>query len=148
MRLRIYLAAMAVATLALNAFALSAEYLEWGRGPAQFLMTKEETAKWKTIASDDDAKGFVALFWARRDPTPDTPRNEFREEYERRVASADKSFISDKKRGALSDRGKMLILFGQPKKIERSGGERQAAMPGMPGATWHCTSTLRASSPK
>jgi GWxTD domain-containing protein len=141
MRLRIYLAAMAVATLALNAFALSAEYLEWGRGPAQFLMTKEETAKWKTIASDDEAKGFVALFWARRDPTPDTPRNEFREEYERRVASADKSFISDKKRGALSDRGKILILFGQPKKMERSGGQRQGALPGMPGASSTGSST-------
>ena len=76
MRLRTYLAALAVSALALNAFALSAEYLDWGRGPAQFLMTKEEAAKWKTIASDDDAKAFVALFWARRDPTADTPRNE------------------------------------------------------------------------
>lgn len=133
MRLRTYLAALAVSALALNAFALSAEYLDWGRGPAQFLMTKEEAAKWKTITSDDDAKAFVALFWARRDPTPETPRNEYREEFDRRVAAADKNFLSDKKRGAVSDRGKMLILFGQPKKIERSGGQRQAALPGMPG---------------
>jgi GWxTD domain-containing protein len=135
MRLRTYLAALAVSALALNALALSAEYLDWGRGPAQFLMTKEEASKWKTITSDDDAKAFVALFWARRDPTADTPRNEYREEFERRVAAADKSFPSDKKRGAMSDRGKILILFGQPKKIERSGGQRQAALPGMPGAT-------------
>jgi GWxTD domain-containing protein len=133
MRLRNYLAAMAVAALALDAFALSAEYLEWGRGPAQFLMTKEEAAKWKTITSDDDAKDFVILFWARRDPTPETPRNEFREEYERRVATADKNFPSDKKRGALTDRGRILVLFGQPKKIERTGGQRQGALPGMVG---------------
>ena len=135
MRLRTYLAAMAVAALALNAFALSAEYLDWGRGPAQFLMTKEEAAKWKKIASDDDAKAFVSLFWARRDPTPDTARNEYREQFEARVVTADKNFVSDKKRGALSDRGKMLILFGQPKKMERSGDQRQAALPGMPGAS-------------
>lgn len=147
MRLRTYLAAVAVAALALNAFALSAEYLDWGRGPAQFLMTKEESAKWKTIASDDDAENFVALFWARRDPTPNTPRNEYREEFERRVAQADKNFISDKKRGALSDRGKMLILFGQPKKMERSGGQRQAALPGMPGATGSTSSATSASDP-
>ncbi|MDP9192038.1 MAG: GWxTD domain-containing protein [Acidobacteriota bacterium] len=133
MKLRTCLSAIAVATLAFNAFALSAEYSDWGRGPAQFLMTKEEAAKWKNISGDDDAKAFVALFWARRDATPDTPRNEFREEFERRVAMADKSFLSDKKRGALSDRGKVLILFGPPKKVEVAGGQRQAALPGMPG---------------
>jgi GWxTD domain-containing protein len=133
MRLRTYLAASIVAVCALSAYALSAEYLEWGRGPAQFLMTKEEAAKWKTISTDDDAKAFVVLFWARRDPTPATPRNEFREEYERRVAAADKNFPTDKKRGALTDRGKILILFGQPKKIERTGGQRESALPGMAG---------------
>ena len=147
MRLRTCLTAIAVATLAFNALALSAEFLEWGRGPAQFLMTKEETAKWKTISSDDDAKAFVALFWARRDPTPETPRNEYREEFERRVAAADRSFVSDKKRGAVSDRGKMLILFGQPKKIEASGGQRQGALPGMPGATAGTSTTTQAGDP-
>lgn len=136
MRFRTFLTALVVAGCALSgttAFALSAEYLDWGRGPAQFLMTKEEAAKWKTITSDDDAKAFVALYWARRDPTPATPRNEYREEFERRVAAADKNFPADKKRGALTDRGKALILFGQPKKIERTGGQRQSAMPGMSG---------------
>lgn len=136
MRLRMFLAALIVAGCALSgatAFALSAEYLDWGRGPAQFLMTKEEAAKWKTITADEDAKAFVLLFWARRDPTPETPRNEYRDEYERRVATADKNFPSDKNRGALTDRGKMLILFGQPKKIERTGSQRQSAMPGMSG---------------
>lgn len=136
MRLRTYLTALIVAGCALSgatAYALSADYLEWGRGPAQFLMTKDEAAKWKTITSDDEAKAFVALFWARRDPTPDTPRNEYRDEYERRVATADKNFPADKKRGALTDRGKILILFGQPKKIEGTGNQRQSAMPGMSG---------------
>ncbi|HEX6640517.1 MAG TPA: GWxTD domain-containing protein, partial [Thermoanaerobaculia bacterium] len=133
MRLRTQLAAIAVAACSLSAYALSAEYLEWGRGPAQYLMTKDEAAKWKTISSDEDAKEFVVLFWARRDPTPETPRNEFREEYERRVATADKNFVSDKSRGALTERGKMLVLFGMPKKIERTGNQRQGSMPGMSG---------------
>jgi GWxTD domain-containing protein len=141
MRLRTFLAALAVSALAFDALALSAEYLDWGRGPAQFLMTKDEAAKWKTITSDDEAKAFVLLFWARRDPTPDTPRNEYRMEYERRVATADKNFPSDKKRGALTDRGRVLILFGQPKKIERTGGQRQAAMPGMSGGGSTSTNT-------
>jgi GWxTD domain-containing protein len=124
---------MAAASLALSAYALSPEYVEWGQGPAQFLMTKDEAAKWKKISSDEDAKAFASLFWARRDPTPTTPRNEYREEFDRRVATADKNFPSDKKRGALTDRGRILILFGQPKRIERTGGQRQSAMPGMGG---------------
>src|SRR5690349_13000513 len=134
MRLRTYLATVAVAVCAVSAYALSAEYLDWGRGPAQFLMTKEEAAQWKTISSDDAAKDFVILFWARRDPTPETPRNEFREEYEKRVVTADKNFVNDKMRGALTDRGRILILFGQPKKIERTGGQRESALPGMSGS--------------
>jgi len=124
MKIRMFLAAGLAAGMALSAFALSAEYLDWARGPAQFLMTKEETAKWKTISTDEDAKAFVALFWARRDPTPDTPRNEFREEFEARAAAADANFGQGKTRGALTDRGRTLILFGKPKKIERAGTQR------------------------
>jgi GWxTD domain-containing protein len=133
MRLRTFLTTVLVAVSAVSAFALSAEFLEWGRGPAQYLMTKEETAKWKTITTDEDAKAFVALFWARRDPTPDTPRNEFREEYERRVATADKNFATEKKRGALTDRGEIYILFGKPTKMERTGTQREGALPGISG---------------
>jgi hypothetical protein len=45
MRLRAYLAALAVTIgSAASMFALSAEFLDWGRGPAQFLMTRDETA--------------------------------------------------------------------------------------------------------
>lgn len=141
MRLRTYLTAFAVVACAFGAYALSSEYLEWGRGPAQFLMTADETAKWKGISTDDDAKAFVALFWARRDPTAGTPRNEFREEFERRVVAADKNFPADRKRGALTDRGKFLILFGQPKKIERTGGQRESSLPGMSGGGSTSTTT-------
>jgi GWxTD domain-containing protein len=144
MKLRTYLTALLVAGCVLSgasAFALSAEYLDWGKGPVSFLMTKEEAAKWKTITSDDDAKAFVALFWARRDPTPDTPRNEYRDEFERRVATADKNFLSEKMRGALTDRGQVLIVFGQPKKIERTGMERESALPGQPGAIGQSSDT-------
>lgn len=129
MKTRLFLTALVLAAMAVNALALSAEYLEWGRGPVQFIMTKEEAAKWKTVGTDDEAKAFVALFWARRDPTPETPRNEFREEYDKRVATADKNFPGEKVRGAMTDRGRALVLFGMPKKMERTGNQRDSAMP-------------------
>src|SRR5688572_10282476 len=118
-----------IALIAVSAFALSPDRAEWGKGPVQFLMTKEEIAQWNAIKTDDAADKFIALFWARRDPTPATPRNEFREVFEQRVASADTNFKADRKRGALTDRGKTLILYGQPKKIERAGQQRDSARP-------------------
>ncbi|HEX8252418.1 MAG TPA: GWxTD domain-containing protein [Thermoanaerobaculia bacterium] len=130
MRLKPLITAALAAAFALNAAAaISSQYTEWAAGPVQFLMTPEETAKWKTLTTDAEAREFVILFWARRDPSAGTPRNEFREEFEKRVATADKSFPSEQMRGALTDRGRTLVLFGTPKKIERTGNQRESSMP-------------------
>ena len=110
--------------------ALAPELGDWGKGPAQYLMTKEEQAAWKKVGSDEQAKAFIALFWARRDPTPATPRNEHQEQFEQLVKLADERFpIGKKTRGALTERGRTLILFGTPTRIERSGTQRAAALP-------------------
>lgn len=128
MKIRILLTAALMAITA-SAFALSSEYAEWAQGPVQFLMTKEEVAQWKAITTDEEAKAFVALFWARRDPTPGTFRNEYREQFDAAVEYADKNLGTGKRvKGSMSDRGKTLILYGQPKKVERSAPK--AAGPG------------------
>lgn len=124
MKLRTFLAAAAVAAFASIAeAALSAQHLEWGRGPAQFLMTSDEAAKWKTISSDDEAKSFIALFWARRDPTPGTTRNEYREEIDRRIDYADANFGGERMKGSITDRGRAFLLYGAPKRVGRSAGD-------------------------
>jgi GWxTD domain-containing protein len=121
MKIRVLLPAALMASMAVSASALSFEHIDWGNGPAQFLMTKEEVAAWKAIRTDAEADEFIALFWARRDPTPDTPRNEFKEQFAQRVAFADKNLsAAERIRGAMSDRGRILITYGQPKRIERS----------------------------
>jgi GWxTD domain-containing protein len=109
--------------------ALSSEYADWAKSPVQHLMTKQEASEWKAISTDAAAKDFVDLFWAKRDPSPATPRNEVREEFDRRVAYADEHFAEKKLRGALTERGRALILFGAPKKIERSGSQRASSSP-------------------
>lgn len=122
MNIRNILLATAAAAVASSAFALTPEHTAWGKGPAAVLMTKDEAAQWKAISSDDAAEKFIALFWARRDPTPGTPRNEFHEELDARVAAADANFAEGKTKGSLTDRGKALILYGQPTKLEHAGG--------------------------
>jgi GWxTD domain-containing protein len=109
------LAAAIVATLSVTAFAaVSPAKRSWADGPVQFLMTKEEAAAWLSLDSDAAADDFIALFWARRDPTPDTPRNEFREDFQARLKFADEQFTVGSRKGSMSDRGKLVILFGPP----------------------------------
>ena len=124
MKLRTFVVFAVVAAFAATAFALSPEHVEFGKGPATFLMTKDETAKWKAVKTDEEAKAFIDLFWARRDPTPATPRNEFREQFDAKVEYANKNFDERGSKGAMTDRGKMLIFFGLPKRLEMSGAAR------------------------
>jgi GWxTD domain-containing protein len=115
------IAALFVAASATSGFAaLSPAKVDWGKGPAQYLMTAEEKAAWKSLQSDADVDAFIELFWARRDPTPATPRNEFREDFEARVKLADDQFNHGRRRGAMTDPGRTLIIFGAPSTAKRT----------------------------
>ncbi len=131
--IRIGLATAAVMLFALSAFAaLSQEYVDFGKGPAQYLMSKDELAKWKTITNDADAKAFVELFWLRRDPSPNTPANEFKTAFEQRVKLADERFGTRRTVGSMTDRGRALIVLGNPTEAVKQ--EKMPAMGAVPGA--------------
>jgi GWxTD domain-containing protein len=116
------ISALALATLLVSAAApaLAAldKYKDWEKSPEyQYLATDAEKKDWKKAASDEEAEKFIALFWARRDPDLKTPRNEYKERFDALVKLADDRFAIGKKRGALTERGKALILIGPPKEI-------------------------------
>jgi GWxTD domain-containing protein len=54
----------------------------------------------------------------RRDPHPETPVNEFRDEYYERIAYSNEHFASAIP-GWMSDRGKIYISYGKPDRIEK-----------------------------
>lgn len=108
--------ALAVAVAAAPAQTVS--QLDFGKGPAQWIMTSEEQRAWRAVRTEEQARDFVDLFWARRDPTPGTPLNEFRLDFEQRVAFADKTFLEPGRRGALTDRGRTLAVLGFPKEMQ------------------------------
>jgi GWxTD domain-containing protein len=92
------------------------KYKDWEKSPeSDYLATDDEKKEWKKIASDEDAEKFIALFWARRDPDLKTPTNEFRERFDALVKKADELFPLGRKRGALTERGRALVLIGPPK---------------------------------
>ncbi len=88
---------------------------DFGSGPAKWLMTSDEQKAWRQVKTDDEAVDFIDLFWARRDPTPGTGRNENRTDFDSRVAYSDRYFKEARTRGAMSERGRVLILLGFPK---------------------------------
>jgi GWxTD domain-containing protein len=106
--------ALAVILAPLAEAQLSGEYADWAEGPEGFLLTKKEKKEWAKITTDAEAKEFIELFWARRNPEPSSPFNAFRAEFEAKVRFADEKFGYGKHRGSLSARGQVLILMGSP----------------------------------
>lgn len=92
----------------------SDSYADWAEGPEGFLLTKKEKKEWNKISTDAEAERFIELFWARRNPEPTSPYNAFRAEFEAKVQFADENFGYTGRRGALSERGWVLILMGKP----------------------------------
>lgn len=103
--------------------ALSKEHNDFAKGPTQYLLTRDEQKQWKAIATDDQARAFIDLFWARRDPTPGTPANEFRDSILKRMTVADGLYTTVKLRGAATDRGKVYVLMGPQTTVKRGGPE-------------------------
>ncbi len=83
--------------------------------------------------SDDVGKrNILTSFWDRRDPNPETSINEFKQEFYKRVQVANRDFGSDSEAGWSTDRGRILIKYGQPSDIER----QQSSIGQKPLITW------------
>jgi len=102
-----------------NAIAPETPNEAWGDGPVKFLMTAEEKRDWARASDPVTRSEFVTRFWASRDVKPETPENEFRQEFERRVAYADAAFVQGEVRGSMTDRGMVFLLLGPPTYVGR-----------------------------
>ncbi|MDW8238682.1 MAG: GWxTD domain-containing protein [Acidobacteriota bacterium] len=101
-------------------------YRRWLDEDVRWIITEEERAAFKKLATDEEREQFIEQFWLRRDPNPDTIENEYREEYYQRIAYANQHFSSGIP-GWKTDRGRIYIMFGKPDSIESypSGGSYQ-----------------------
>ena len=70
------------------------------------------------LSNDEERDQFIEAFWQRRDPTPDTEENEFKEEHYRRIAYANEHYAAGIP-GWKSDRGHIYIVFGPPTRSSR-----------------------------
>ena len=101
------------------------KYKDWNKSPEfSGLAVESEQKEWKKITSDEEAERFIQLFWAKRDPDLKTPVNEFKIVFDQRVKEADQLFGLPKTRGALTERGKLYVLLGPPKTLQRVTGTK------------------------
>ena len=124
MKLRSTICSYTLLSLALTVSvfgAMSKENTEFAKGPTSLLLTREEKKQWEGVKTDEQAQAFIDLFWARRDPTPGTPANEFRDLINERIKYADGQYNMPKLRGGSTDRGKVYVLMGSPSTLRRGG---------------------------
>ncbi len=79
----------------------------------RYIITKEESKIFLELPPSARAK-FSDEFWKRRDPTPETETNEYKEAYYARIEEANRLFKGGGRPGWLQDRGRIYILFGPP----------------------------------
>jgi GWxTD domain-containing protein len=105
---------------------LDKPFEQWLKQDVVYIITDEEKASWKRLNTAEEREQFIEQFWLRRDPTPDTPENEYKEEHYRRIAYSNEHFASGIP-GWKTDRGKIYIMNGPPDEIEShpSGGSYQ-----------------------
>src|SRR6185295_8215918 len=105
---------------------LKSVYKNWLDEDVSYIITDEERKAFKALKTDEERDQFIEQFWLRRDPDPDTPENEYKEQYYERIQYANEKFASGIP-GWKTDRGRIYIAFGKPDEIEShpSGGSYQ-----------------------
>jgi GWxTD domain-containing protein len=105
---------------------VSKTYKNWLDQDVRYIITPEEEQAFKLLATDEERDSFIESFWLRRDPTPDTEENEFREEHYRRIQYANEHYAAGIP-GWRTDRGRIYIVWGPPDETDShpSGGNYQ-----------------------
>ena len=124
---------------------LHGTYKVWLDQDVRWIITDQEMQAFKSLSNDEERDQFIEQFWLRRNPNPDSPENEFREEHYARIAYANEHFAAGKP-GWKTDRGHIYIAYGKPDSIEShpSGGNYERPMEEgggntstYPFETWH-----------
>jgi len=102
---------------------LSKTYKKWLDEDVVYIISDEERKAFKQLSNDEERDQFIEAFWQRRDPTPDTEENEFKEEHYRRIEYANEHFAAGLP-GWKTDRGRIYIMYGAADEIDAhpSGG--------------------------
>ena len=128
----------AAVLLALAASAAAAQKLEkedrqW-LDEVRAIILPDEEKTFRELKQKSERAEFRKIFWARRDPTPDTPANEYQQEFDRLRGEADAQFRLAGRPGSQNDCGRVYILLGKPDEMKSEPPRETPAL--RPAETW------------
>lgn len=92
---------------------------DWSKSPEAYFLTSEEKREWEERSSRESRQDFIERYWLKRDPSPSTPANEFRDLVRARIRTADARYRLEKKAGSRSGQGFVFIVFGTPARVQQ-----------------------------
>jgi GWxTD domain-containing protein len=99
---------------------LPERYRKWLEEEVVYIITPKEKDVFLKLKTDRERDIFIEAFWKQRDSTPNTPRNEFREEHYRRLNYANQYLgRGTGKPGWKTDQGRIYIILGPPNNIDK-----------------------------
>jgi GWxTD domain-containing protein len=112
---------------------LDERYRDWIEREVRWIITPDERDVFGRLDSDAKRDEFIEQFWANRDPSPGTERNEYREMHYERLEHATRNFGRDTPRpGWMTDMGRIWILLGEPQTLTRLPNTNRA----VPSEVW------------
>ena len=99
---------------------LPPSYQKWLDEEVVYIITPLERDVFLKLQSDRERDLFIEAFWKHRDPAPDSPLNEARNEHYRRINYVNRYYgRSAGKPGWRTDRGRIYIILGEPNDVQR-----------------------------
>ena len=99
------------------------KYEKWLKEEVPLLILPEEKAEFESLKTAEEKDRFIELFWAKRDPSPGSKVNEFRDEWMTRLDHVNKTYAAGPgPKGWRSDMGKVYLIFGPPAQVQGGGG--------------------------
>ncbi|MFO7865582.1 MAG: GWxTD domain-containing protein [Candidatus Aminicenantes bacterium] len=105
---------------------LPEKYRVWLEEEVMYIITPVEREVFLQLKTDRERDMFIEAFWKHRDDTPGTPENEFKQEHYRRLRYVEQWYgRGTSSAGWATDRGRMYIILGEPRTIERYENETE-----------------------
>ncbi|MDD8020752.1 MAG: GWxTD domain-containing protein [Acidobacteriota bacterium] len=105
---------------------LSDKYRKWLEQEVVYIISEKERQVFLSLQTDRERDIFIEAFWKQRDPTPNTPENEFKTEHYRRIKYANDWFGKETASpGWRTEMGRIYIILGEPKQITKLESESE-----------------------
>jgi GWxTD domain-containing protein len=126
---------LALAPLAARADKLDKDDKKW-LDQVKPIMLADEERTFRNLQEKKDREEFKSIFWARRDPEPATPENEFQAQYEKARAEADTRYRAGGRPGSQTDCGRVFLLLGEPAEVKQEANPEATTVGLRKPETW------------